>query len=141
MIFKCFLVQDYLETEAFSSVLHGDAAGAGGLEDPVPARLRPLNPWSTLEEVPLVKHLEDKLAKFNITHDPLDKVIEGLQKVVDITNMANHADPNANTDPHPGSEQPPAPPSTTVAPGKEASEKPVSEDASFAKKNKKNAKK
>ena len=43
-----------------------------------------------LEDVPLVKHLEQKLDKFKITHDPLDKVIEGLQKVTDITNMVTH---------------------------------------------------
>lgn len=40
-----------------------------------------------LEDVPLVKHLEAKLKEFSITHDPLDKVIEGLTKVTDITNM------------------------------------------------------
>jgi hypothetical protein len=40
-----------------------------------------------LEDIPLTKHLEAKLHEFKITHDPLDNVIAGLQKVTDITNM------------------------------------------------------
>lgn len=40
-----------------------------------------------LEDVPLVKHLSAKLQSFNITHDPLDQVIAGLEKVTNITNM------------------------------------------------------
>jgi hypothetical protein len=100
-----------------------------------------------LEEVPLVKHLELKLNEFKITHDPLDKVIEGLQKVTDITNMATHpaatpavtpaAAPAAGADSAPAASTTPATAGTTpttdpaAAPTAETAVPP--EEASLAK--------
>jgi hypothetical protein len=69
-----------------------------------------------LEDVPLVKHLSLKLNEFKITHDPLDKVIEGLQKVTDITNMIapGQEPPSAPADDGRAASPPPASSTPTV---------------------------